>query len=50
MTIAENMAFVMGFPRRFGLIDWKKINQQAQEKHWILLVFSPFLLKLGFLT
>lgn len=31
MTIAENMAFVMGFPRRFGLIDWKKINQQAQE-------------------
>ncbi|MGC6377299.1 sugar ABC transporter ATP-binding protein [Bisgaard Taxon 45] len=31
MTIAENMAFVMGFPRRFGLIDWKKINQQAQD-------------------
>ncbi|HEA3279635.1 TPA: sugar ABC transporter ATP-binding protein [Pasteurella multocida] len=31
MTIAENMAFVMGFPRRFGLIDWKKINQQAQK-------------------
>lgn len=30
MTIAENMAFVMGFPRRFGLIDWKKIKQQAQ--------------------
>ncbi|WP_373778555.1 sugar ABC transporter ATP-binding protein [Glaesserella sp.] len=31
MTIAENMAFVMGFPRRFGLIDWKKINEQAQK-------------------
>ncbi|MGC7590226.1 sugar ABC transporter ATP-binding protein [Bisgaard Taxon 46] len=31
MTIAENMAFVMGFPRRFGLIDWKKINKQAQD-------------------
>ncbi|VGM95949.1 Ribose import ATP-binding protein RbsA [uncultured Avibacterium sp.] len=31
MTVAENMAFVMGFPRRFGLIDWKKINQQAQQ-------------------
>lgn len=31
MTIAENMAFTMGFPRRFGLIDWKKIRQQAQE-------------------
>lgn len=31
MTIAENMAFVMGFPRRFGLIDWRKIRQQAQD-------------------
>ena len=29
MTIAENMAFVMGFPRRFGLIDWNKIREQA---------------------
>ena len=31
MTIAENMAFVMGFPRRFGLIDWAKIREQAQK-------------------
>ena len=31
MTIAENMAFVMGFPRRFGLIDWNKIREQAQQ-------------------
>ncbi|QIM61906.1 sugar ABC transporter ATP-binding protein [Pasteurellaceae bacterium Orientalotternb1] len=31
MTIAENMAFVMGFPRRFGLIDWKEIRRQAQQ-------------------
>ncbi|QLB13746.1 monosaccharide ABC transporter ATP-binding protein (CUT2 family) [Bisgaardia hudsonensis] len=31
MTIAENMAFVMGFPRRFGLIDWNKIQEQAQK-------------------
>ncbi|MDH2924625.1 monosaccharide ABC transporter ATP-binding protein (CUT2 family) [Nicoletella semolina] len=31
MTIAENMAFVMGFPRRFGLIDWQKIRHQAQQ-------------------
>ncbi|WP_373752021.1 ATP-binding cassette domain-containing protein [Jeotgalibaca porci] len=31
MTIAENMAFVMGFPRKFGLIDWGKIQEQAQQ-------------------
>lgn len=31
MTIAENMAFVMGFPRRFGLIDWREIRKQAQK-------------------
>lgn len=31
MTIAENMAFVMGFPRRFGLIDWQQIRKQAQK-------------------
>lgn len=31
MTIAENMAFVMGFPRRFGLIDWQQIRKQAQQ-------------------
>lgn len=31
MTIAENMAFVMGFPRRFGLIDWEKVREQSQK-------------------
>ena len=30
MTIAENMAFSLGFPKRkTGLIDWKKAEQQA---------------------
>ena len=29
MTVAENMAFGMGFPRRFGLIDWKGIRDRA---------------------
>ncbi len=31
MTIAENMAFVMGFPRKFGLIDWAKVREQSQK-------------------
>ncbi|VXD00099.1 Sugar ABC transporter ATP-binding protein [Enterobacterales bacterium 8AC] len=31
MTVAENMALVMGFPRRFGLIDWRAIRQRAAE-------------------
>lgn len=31
MTIAENMAFVMGFPRHFGLIDWTKVREQSQK-------------------
>ncbi|GAB1669323.1 sugar ABC transporter ATP-binding protein [Mannheimia haemolytica] len=31
MTISENMAFVMGFPRRFGLIDWAKVREQSQK-------------------
>lgn len=30
MTVAENMAMVMGFPRRFGLIDWQKTREQAK--------------------
>lgn len=29
MTVAENMALVMGFPRRFGLIDWRAIRRRA---------------------
>ncbi|AUV03554.1 sugar ABC transporter ATP-binding protein [Phytobacter ursingii] len=31
MTVAENMALVMGFPRRFGLIDWAATRRQAQK-------------------
>ncbi len=30
MTVAENMAFSMGFPRRLGLIDWKGIRARAE--------------------
>ena len=30
MTVAENMAFTMGFPRRFGLIDWNDVHRRAQ--------------------
>ena len=30
MTVAENMAFTMGFPRRFGLVDWKAVRSRAQ--------------------
>ncbi|MGE4843479.1 sugar ABC transporter ATP-binding protein [Buttiauxella gaviniae] len=31
MTVAENMALVMGFPRKFGLIDWSATRQQAKK-------------------
>lgn len=31
MTVAENMAFSMGFPRRFGLIDWQGIHARAES-------------------
>lgn len=31
MTVAENMALVMGFPRRFGLIDWRAIRRRALQ-------------------
>lgn len=35
MTVAENMAFVMGFPRyghpRFGIVNWRKVRHQAQQ-------------------
>ncbi|CNF50509.1 sugar ABC transporter ATP-binding protein [Yersinia massiliensis] len=31
MTVAENMALVMGFPRRLGLINWSAIRQQASR-------------------
>ena len=31
MTVAENMALSMGYVRRFGMIDWEKTNQRAEE-------------------
>jgi ribose transport system ATP-binding protein len=31
MTVAENMALVMGFPRRLGLINWRAIRQRALD-------------------
>lgn len=31
MTVAENLALGLGFPRRGGLIQWKKVSQQAVE-------------------
>ncbi len=31
MTVAENMAFVMGFPRKLGFIDWEKVRQNSQK-------------------
>lgn len=30
-TIAENIALTLGFPRKFGLIDWKKVRSQAEN-------------------
>ncbi|TNH05179.1 sugar ABC transporter ATP-binding protein [Testudinibacter sp. TR-2022] len=31
MTVAENMAFVIGFPKRFKLINWQKVRSQAEK-------------------
>jgi ribose transport system ATP-binding protein len=31
MTVAENMAFVMGFPRRMGLVDWPAVYRRAHH-------------------
>jgi ribose transport system ATP-binding protein len=31
MTVAENMMLAMGYPRRFGLIDWSYGERRAQE-------------------
>lgn len=30
MTVAENMAFTMGFPRRLGLVNWNEVRRRAQ--------------------
>ncbi|WP_353613727.1 sugar ABC transporter ATP-binding protein [Mangrovibacter phragmitis] len=31
MTVAENMALVMGFPRKLGLIRWREIERRARQ-------------------
>ena len=31
MTVAENIALAQGFPRRFGLIDWRAVEQRAEH-------------------
>ena len=31
MTVAENMAFTMGFPKRLGIIRWSRVRQNARE-------------------
>ena len=31
MTVAENIALVLGYPRRLGLINVRQMNRQAQE-------------------
>ncbi|CZF79258.1 sugar ABC transporter ATP-binding protein [Grimontia marina] len=31
MTVAENMALVMGFPKKLGFIDWGKLNIVASD-------------------
>jgi ABC-type sugar transport system ATPase subunit len=32
MTVAENLAFGLGFPRRGGLIRWNNVSQQAEGR------------------
>ncbi|MGJ7497972.1 sugar ABC transporter ATP-binding protein [Variovorax sp. RT4R15] len=31
MTVAENVALGMGFPRRLGLVDWKQVERNARR-------------------
>ncbi len=31
MTVAENMALVMGFTRRMGLIDWRAVRERSRQ-------------------
>ena len=31
MTVAENLALGLGFPRRGGLIQWKEVSRQAEK-------------------
>ncbi len=31
MTVAENISLMLGFPRRFGLIDWSAARARAQQ-------------------
>ena len=31
MTVAENISLMLGFPRRFGLIDWSAVRTRAER-------------------
>src|SRR5689334_6184688 len=31
MTVAENISLMLGFPRRFGIIDWNAARARAQQ-------------------
>jgi ribose transport system ATP-binding protein len=31
MTVAENIGFAQGFPRKRGLIDWRRLEERARE-------------------
>lgn len=31
MTVAENIALVAGYPRRYGLVSWSALRRQAQD-------------------
>ena len=31
MTVAENISLMLGFPRRFGLIDWNAVRTRAER-------------------
>jgi ABC-type lipoprotein export system ATPase subunit len=31
MTVAENISLMLGFPRRFGMIDWNATSTRAEE-------------------
>jgi len=36
MTVAENVAVMAGYRRRFGLIDWRAVRQASLEALWLM--------------
>jgi len=42
MTVAENVALALGYPRRFGFIDWKAVLRQAEATlGWLDIAIFP---------